>query len=59
MCVINESISPGNLRDPVLTNCEQVGVEVINNVATLALINNTSTVITRFDEHKSVFKVLF
>lgn len=46
----------GNLRDPVLTNCVQVGVEVINSVATLALINYTSTVTTRFSEHKSAFQ---
>ena len=44
-----------NLKDPVLTNCEQVRIEVINNVAALALINYTSRVKTRLAEHKSAF----
>lgn len=47
----------GNLRDPVLTNCEMAGVEVINSVAALPLINYTTTVTTRFSEHMSVFLV--
>lgn len=45
----------GNLRDPVLTNCEKARMEVINSVATLALISHTTTVTTRFGEHMSVF----
>lgn len=44
----------GNLRDPVLTNCEEAEMEVINSVATLALINYTTTVTTRFSVHMSV-----
>lgn len=49
----------GNLRDPVLTNCEKAGVEVINCAAALALINYTTTVTTRFGEHMSVFLAFF
>lgn len=45
----------GNLTDPVLTNCERAGAEVINSVATLALIIYTTTVTTRFGEHMSAF----
>lgn len=52
-------LSLGNLRDPVLTNCEQARVEVINSVDTLALINYTTTVTTRFSEHMSEFQGFF
>lgn len=48
----------GNLTDPVLTNCERAGAEVINSVATLALIIYTTTVTTRFGEHMSAFRSL-
>ena len=48
-------LSLGNLRDPVLTNCEQAGMEVINSVATLVLINYTTTVTTGVCEHMSVY----
>lgn len=49
----------GNLRDPVLTNCEKARMEVINSVATLALISHTTTVTTRFAEHMSMFLRVF
>lgn len=53
------SLGLGNLRGPELTNCEQIEMEVINIVATLPLINYTSTVKTRFSEHKSDFQGFF
>lgn len=51
-------LSLGNLGDPVLTNCEAAGTELINCPATLTLINYTTTVTTRFGEHMSVFSGL-
>lgn len=45
----------GNLQDPELTNCEKAAMEVINSAATLALINYTITVTTRFGDYMSVF----
>lgn len=48
-------LSLGNLRDPVLTNCEEAGAVVINNVATLVVINYTTTVTTRSWEHMSQY----
>lgn len=44
----------GNLRDPALTNYEKARMEMINSVATLVLINYTTTVTTRPCEHMSV-----